>query len=163
MGDGMYEGTDGPPYYEDRIKHDAMAETLNRITALAAYRLLAIGQLPDALTVDSVPRFPVEPPDGSVLRYVKTLGVSRTRGYTYVALRAGDKWYQTGRRSTPLSWTELVEDIGDNPCDIATTWAVCPAPEPSPFEDMTPAEWHAAMWPKGATLNAEETDQALNG
>jgi hypothetical protein len=128
---------------------------LDRITVLAAHRLLA-GQLPDVFTPSTVDRFPLEPPEGSVLRYTKTFGASE-RQYTYVALRAGHQWYVTGKRATPMTFGELVEDIGDNPCDIATTWAVCPVPEHSPFEDMTPAEWHAAMWPQAATL---EEDQA---
>lgn len=160
MGDGINEGIDGPPYLLDRGMDHPMQpaphaqdrlDELDRMSVLAAYRMLASGQYLDLLSVAAVSRIPVEPPEGSVLHYVKTLGFSRPKNYTYVALRAGDHWYVTGRRSTPMMFLELIEDIGDNPCSIATAWAEIPTPEPSPFQDMTPAEWHAAMWPQNTT------------
>jgi hypothetical protein len=169
MGDGMDEGIDGPPYFRsacDRIPmdHADAAEAfidagrrrtdpmagLDRITALAAYRLLSGAHLPDALTLDAVDRIPVEPPEGYVLKFEKTFGGSRT--YTYVALRAGDAWYLTGNPGRRISWVELKEFIHDNPCWIATAWAEVPPVEASPFDDLTPAEWHATMWPRSATV-----------
>lgn len=128
---------------------------LDRVTVLAAYRLLASDQHPDLLSLDAVERFPVEPPDGSVLRFTKSWGGPQE--YTYVAVRVGDYWYTTSTKTAQqkMTWPELAEFIHDNPCSLATKWAVCPAPEPSPFEEMTPEEWHAAMWPQGATVEGD--------
>lgn len=137
---------------------DCSMAALDRVTLLAAFRLLASGQHPDLLSVDAVERFPVEPPDGAVLRFTKTWG--GPRAYTYAALRVGDHWYTTSTKGhqQKMTWLELAELIQDNPCSIATDWADIPTPEPSPFADMTPAEWHAHMWPKGATVEGKAGD-----
>lgn len=158
MGDGMNEGIDGPLYFGSREPNPPIA--LSRITALAAYRLLSGAQLPDALTLDAVDRIPVEPPEGYVLKFEKTWGKGRT--YTYIALRAGDNWYLTGSPGRQISWPELKEFIHDNPCWIATAWAEVPHVEASPFDDLTPAEWHATMWPTAVTFEGD-ADARPNG
>lgn len=180
MGDGMDEGIDGPPYFRsandrgiDALAREAHADSmtsvrqrlgdplhaLDRVSVLAAYRMLASGQHPDLLSLAEVERFPMEPPDGYVLKFTKSWGGERE--YTYAALRAGDYWYTTSTKGhqQKMTWPELAAFIHDNPCSIATGWAKVPTPEPSPFEDMTPAEWHAQMWPKGATVEGS-TDQS---
>jgi hypothetical protein len=60
-----------------------------------------------ALEAQDQSRFPVEPPDGAVLRYQKTFPNS-TQVYTYVALRAGGKWYRTGKDTRVVNWPALV-------------------------------------------------------
>lgn len=148
MGDGMYEGIDGPPFYEDGIKHDAR---LNEIM----YRLLSAGRVFDRSTLITADRFPTEPPDGSVLRYTKYLA-PRGKEYTYVAVRADGRWYSTGRETQPLSWDRMVDAIGDNPCSIATAWAVIPRPDPDPAGGMDPAEWHRQMYQQAVTVDQGE-------
>lgn len=145
MGDGINEGIDGPPYFSERRISGESLRSLDRVTMLAAYRILAGGQLPDAFTLDAVDRFPVEPPDGAVLKFTKSWGGPRE--YTYTALRCADRWFLSGRKGEVLDWLSLKDRIHNNPCWISTTWAEVPPVEASPFEDMTPAEWHAAMYP----------------
>lgn len=130
---------------------------LDKVTVRTAVQLLASDLLRDALTQQEVPRFPVEPPPGSVMRWVKELPTGRkeTRSYTYVALRVGEGWYLTGRETGCISFEELVDQIGDCECSIATTWDDIPRVEPSPFEDLTPAEWHRQMFPQMYGPNVE--------
>lgn len=134
---------------------------LGHMTGRDAAQLWALNSdaLRIALSESTADRFPAEPPDGSVLRYTRNLS---GRHYTYVALRVGEKWYQTGRATRPLVWDELIEQIGDNPCWIATDWAPCwiatdwaeiPAPEPSPVESMTPQEGHQQMFPQAGSMD----------
>jgi len=54
--------------------------------------------------------------DGDVLMWTKVFGVGTSSpSYTYVAVRAGGRWYTTAKRRTsgdathPLSWAELYE------------------------------------------------------
>lgn len=143
---------DGPTQSDEVDSWAGNDRSLDRITVLAAFRMLASGQMSDKLGLDEVSRFPVEPPEGSVLKFTKTWGNSRS--YNYVALRVGSRWFLTGKEQGGISWEALKELIHDNPCAIATTWANCPVPEPSPFEEMTPAEWHAAMWPQNTTVES---------
>jgi hypothetical protein len=171
MGDGMHEGIDGPPYFRSAndnpdpmlprewVDRSSMAG-LDRVTVLAAYRLLASGQLPDLLSLDAVDRFPSQPPDGSVLKFEKSWG--KPQAYTYTALRIGDQWFLSGRKGEVLTWEELKIRIHNNPCWICTQWAEVPVVEASPYEDMTPEEWHRAMWPEVATVDGD-VDQAPNG
>lgn len=88
-------------------------------------------------------RFPTEPPEGAVLKWNKAFDSRPDVIYTYVALRVGDKWYLTGNRIAGIAWGELIELIGNCPCELAIDWAVIPQLEPDPSEDMSPAQWYA--------------------
>lgn len=110
---------------------------------------LSVRQVLDAFTKgflgeqDPMSRFGGEPPEGTVLRWTRTLG-TRERKYTYVALRAGGKWYRTTTKGTPnpISFTDLVEDIGNCPCSMAVTWGDIKQVLRDPSDGMDPAEWY---------------------
>ncbi|URC17625.1 hypothetical protein SEA_TARDUS_9 [Gordonia phage Tardus] len=78
-------------------------------------------------TLDAIP----EPPKGAVITFAKRYPGTR-RVYTYAALKVRkDHWALTGRESTPFTWIELLEFIGDGERDglgwrtirYATAWA----------------------------------------
>lgn len=129
-------------------------QALDRVTVLAAYRLLSGTPLGDVLALEEIDRFPVEPPDGSALKFEKSWGGPTT--YTYVALRVGGEWYMTGRKTAGISWPELKAFIHNNRCWIATVWAEIPVPEDTTPDDMTPAEWHRQLY----TVEGEQDGSA---
>jgi hypothetical protein len=100
-------------------------------------------------------RFPVEPPEGSVLRYQKQFPNS-ARTYNYIAVRAGDRWYRTGRNNEPISFPELVEDIANWPCHVAIKWGEIPQAPASLFEGVDPAVWFEEMYQN--TVIGESSD-----
>jgi hypothetical protein len=86
-------------------------------------------------------RFPSEPPEHAVLLWEQTYPNSE-HTYHYVAIRAGDQWWMTGRpdrNPSPIGWPELEKKVGNQPCRIATQWAEFPVIEQRPV--MNPAEW----------------------
>lgn len=149
---------DLPSDAEDDAMRSEPLKALDRITVLAAYRLLSGTPLGDVLALEEIDRFPVEPPDGSALRFEKSWGGPTT--YTYVALRVGDEWYMTGRKTSGISWPELKAFIHNNPCSIATVWAEIPVPEDTTPDDMTPAEWHRQLYTQTVTVEGEQDGSA---
>lgn len=86
-------------------------------------------------------RFPAEPPEHAVLLWEQAYPGSETV-YHYVAIRAGDQWWITGRpdrNPSPIGWPDLEKKIGNSPCRIATQWGEFPVIEKSP--GLNPAEW----------------------
>lgn len=70
-----------------------------------------------------VSRFPTEPSVGTVLRFSKKYTLLSGSRYTYVALSAGrDRWFLTGNKTAALTWENLVDFIGDEPCSVAADW-----------------------------------------
>lgn len=145
MTDRFY-GADDDFYPPRRSLGDVPRASGSRRPETATRVAVRINQLLNAL-FEPEPRFPAEPPEGTVLKWVKTLG-SRKQEYTYVALRAGGRWYLTGKTSVGITWVELVEQIGGSPCDLAIDWAEIPQSEPGLFENTSPSEWYMAMYPK---------------
>jgi hypothetical protein len=136
---------------------DSVPAVLDHVDTQRLLEAFATGALAGLLTESAPGRFQTEPPTGSVLKWVKTLG-SRNREYTYVALRAGRRWYLTGSTSHGITFADLVEEIGDSPCDLATDWAKIP--EPSPSENTSPAQWYLAMYPK-ETVDSDENREDM--
>ena len=65
-------------------------------------------------------RFPDEPGDGTVWSFVKKFrdpnDITEMRDYTYLTLRAGNRWYMTGQNKhamVGISYDNLIEFIGD--------------------------------------------------
>lgn len=104
---------------------------------------IVVGILTEACGESGLTRFPTEPPEGAVLKWEKAFDTPKGASYTYVALRAGGKWYLTGRRTAGVTWSELVELIGNCPCELAVDWAGIPRVESEPVEELTPAQWYA--------------------
>lgn len=105
-------------------------------------------------------RFPAQPPVGSVLRWERVFPGRGSSGnvYTYVALRAGDKWYVTGRSSNIMSWDELADKIGDSPCFLVTGYMEIPRPKVDPLDSMTdPALWYQTVFGDGP-VNDQKTE-----
>jgi hypothetical protein len=104
-------------------------------------------------------RFPAQPPDLSVLRWVETFGRGQAqREYTYVALRAGDQWYITGRDGgETLTWEQLRVKIGSKSCYVATGWNEIPQPVVHAAEEATdPQTWWELVYGKGKnTINGD--------
>lgn len=93
-------------------------------------------------------RFPVEPPDGSVLRWYKTFPNS-DKEYSYVATRAASKWYHTATRglaTSPVTWDEVEADIGNWPCELARTWGQIPQTPAGRFEGADPDDWFREIY-----------------
>lgn len=101
-------------------------------------------------------RFPVEPPDGTVLRYQKTFPNPPGRAYTYVALRAGGRWYRTGQHNKPIDWLELRDDIANWPCHVATAWGEIPQAPESLFEGVDPADWFREVYQNTVSVDADK-------
>ena len=93
-------------------------------------------------------RFPSEPPEGSVLKWVKTFKRNPEQGYTYVALHVNGAWYLTGRTSDPIDFDDLVKLIGDSPCELATNWVEIPQLPSDNTEGLTAEEWFMAAFPQ---------------
>lgn len=89
-------------------------------------------------------RFPVEPPERSVLLWEQVFPTNPDRVYTYAALRAADQWWMTGsqdKNPSPVPWSVVEQKIGNSKCFIATNWGEIPPKPTSMFEGMNPAEW----------------------
>lgn len=77
-------------------------------------------------------RFPHEPEAGTVIRFLKTWdqpfqpwAAADTTEYLYVAVRADNgRWYTTGtdNKEKVMTWSALLDLIGDSPCWIAESW-----------------------------------------
>lgn len=91
----------------------------------ALRNLLAAQATVEALAT-KLQRFPVEPPEGTVLRYAKTYDARpnyrETRTYVHVATRCGDKWYITARTGVGITWDALLLHIDAAHVEFATTW-----------------------------------------
>jgi hypothetical protein len=90
-----------------------------------------LGKLAGMVAV--VERFGGEPADGTVIKFeheFDTMGRSGETVYTYVAIRAGNRWYVSGRPLTgrAVKWSELLEFIGNGRAWIAETWREAPVP-----------------------------------
>lgn len=106
------------------------------------------------------PRWPAQPPVGTILRFERTFkasagAVGNQPVYTYVALRVDDRWYVTGRNQDIVSWEELMKKIGDSPCHIVTQYQEIPRPAPDPREVMDPQLWFTTVFGGGV----EDHDQ----
>jgi hypothetical protein len=103
----------------------------------AALRALQRARQDVEVLVQTLSRFPEEPPPGTVLRFSKSYDVTLsgrdhevvTRTYDYVALRvtdkraAGHEWYLSGNRNASRwNWEQLVEFIGEAHVDVAVAW-----------------------------------------
>lgn len=66
---------------------------------------------------------PEEPADGSVIRFKHKFD-NNPKYYTYVAVRAGDRWYLSGRTTTPrpLTWSQLVTFANVGKIRLATNF-----------------------------------------
>lgn len=128
-----------------------------------------------------------EPPVGTVLRWTKQfdgssgelvldeaamrasdqLGrsirfqVSAPTEYTYIAFRAANgDWYSTAQRGAHrYEWSDLLRDIGDNPCEIATDWTEVPAPAKVEETRLDPIEWARRMFSVPADTSNEDTSR----
>jgi hypothetical protein len=107
-------------------------------------------------------RFPAEPPEYSVLMWEQSYPGSATV-YHYVAIRAGDQWWITGRpdrNPSPISWPELEKKIGNAPCRIATAWGEIPVVEQRP--GLNPAEWFEKVIKNRNAVDPQD-DEGGNG
>lgn len=93
-------------------------------------------------------RFPSEPPEGSVLKWVKTFKRNPEQGYTYVAVHVNGAWYLSGKQTDPMTFDELVAFIGDSPCELATNWVEIPNLQKDDLDGLTPEEWFMATYPR---------------
>lgn len=94
----------------DLIEMSASPKT--KLLAKAALR--AMERLNEAIAQDS--RFGVEPPTGSVVKWVREfpkkedwLRPNDVSRFTYAALRTGGQWFLTGKQIRPMSWDDLIE------------------------------------------------------
>ncbi|MCA1693513.1 MAG: hypothetical protein LC749_01595 [Actinobacteria bacterium] len=101
-------------------------------------------------------RFPMEPPDGTVLRWYKTFPNS-PKEYSYVATRAGDKWYHTASARSlppnPVGWEAIRDDIGNWPCELARTWGQIPQAPAGAFDGADPDDWFREMYENTVTVD----------
>lgn len=100
-------------------------------------------------TVDKPRRFPEQPPIGSVLRFERTFRPgSHARSYDYVAFRAEPGWYFTSARSEGvLTWEQMVECIGDNPCWLVSEYIQIPHLPTEQHSDVdNPRAWYRAVY-----------------
>jgi hypothetical protein len=103
-------------------------------------------------------RFPSEPPEGSVLKWVKTFKRNPEQGYTYVALHINGAWYLSGKHADPMTWDDLVVLIGDSPCELATNWMEIPKPKKDDLDGLTPEEWFLVAFPQD-TVDGDQDGQ----
>jgi hypothetical protein len=107
-------------------------------------------------------RFPNEPPDLSVLKWLVTHGSGRNaQEFTYVALHAGERWFLSGEQGgRVMLWPELRATIGDKPCWLATGWDEIPQPERAAADgEVDPAKWFRLVYPAAAiTSGTAATD-----
>lgn len=62
----------------------------------------------------------------------------------------------TGETSYGMAFPDLLDQLGDSPCDLAMDWAPIPAPEPSPSQDMSPAQWYLTAYPSETVEGDDE-------
>jgi hypothetical protein len=112
---------DGPPVMVPTLLPEA--------SDVDRYDLSAMGQRlkPVPLVKPVSAPIPAEPPDGSLVRFVKG------RRYNYVAVRRGDRWETTatgdwGSINEAMSWRDLAPKVAK--FDIASAWAPV-----DPFDD----------------------------
>jgi hypothetical protein len=109
----------------------------------------------------SNPRWPAQPPVGSILRWERTFkssaGAAEQPVYTYVALRVDDRWFVTGRANDIVNWEQLMKKIGDSPCHIVTKYREIPRPAADPREGMDPDAWFNNVY-GGGVQDHDETE-----
>jgi hypothetical protein len=104
-------------------------------------------------------RFPSEPPEGSVLKWVKTFKRNPEQGYTHVALHVNGAWYLSGKHAEPMTWDDLVVLIGDSPCELATNWMEIPQLKQDDDSRLSPEEWFLAVYPQDVV----DSDEGVEG
>lgn len=108
----------------------------------------ALGTRTELAPWDPDPRFPTEPPVGSVLRW--TVQYDTGRELTVVGLRVAPGWYlSTNVHQGPMLWSRVRALIGDFPCSVAVEWGVIPQPEPEPSGDDAVRAWAERYRPLG--------------
>lgn len=118
---------------------------------------LWVDALRDVLVNGVKPRFPAEPPVGSVLRFNRTYDrkTSGPKSYDYVALRAENGWHVTGRENALLPWEVLLERIADNDCALVAEYVDIPHREANPLDAIEdPRDWVRAVFTDPAALKA---------
>jgi hypothetical protein len=118
---------------------------------------LWVDALRDVLANGVKPRFPAEPPIGSVLRFNRTYDrkTSGPKSYDYVALRSENGWHVTGRENAVLPWEVLLERIGDNDCALVAEYVDIPHREANPLDAIEdPRDWVRAVFTDPAALKA---------
>jgi hypothetical protein len=128
---------------------------------------LWVDAMVDVLTHGVKPRFPAEPPIGSVLRWTRTFDrkTMDPKTYEYVALRAETGWHVTGRENAVLPFDVLLDRIGDNPCSLVADYVDIPPREPNPLDEITdPRDWVRAVFtdPKALQNAAEQKSRTVN-
>lgn len=121
----------------------SVSEASKKIDELKAY----LAELEAAARVPA--RFETEPPRGTVLRVQKTFSTGGI-AYSYAFLRAPNGlWYGSDADGGRRTWAQLVEFIGNAPCDVAEAWVAVPA-VPEPVEPSLP-DWINEMKNKRAS------------
>ncbi|MFA7264716.1 MAG: hypothetical protein WC054_00090 [Candidatus Nanopelagicales bacterium] len=124
-----------------------------------------------------------QPPKGTVLRWRKSFDEELTgelqffpspdgtgkmqftspaaKEYVYVAFRAADgNWYSTSQRGTAKhKWEDLLELIGESPCEIVSGWTEVPAAEKLTDEATDPAAWASLMFGRKDETKPTVVDQ----
>ena len=161
MFDQMMEARFGPgPRVVDSSDGARMPVSVLRLFGRVGAKQLA-GVL--SRIMDSEPefdRFPVEPPDGAVLRYQKTFPHPPGKTYTYIALRAGGRWFRTGKDNAPIDGLELKDDIANWPCHVATAWGEIPQAPEALFDGLDPADWFREVYQSTVTVDADSGKEA---
>lgn len=146
-------------FYVDRTEAPSKARpTKGKAMSVDNAKLeLWVDALRDVLANGVKPRFPAEPPIGSVLRFNRIYDrkSSGPKSYDYVALRAGTGWHVTGRENAALPWERLLELIGDNDCALVAEYVDIPHREANPLDAIDdPRDWVRAVFTDPAALKA---------
>lgn len=139
--------------FSDTVR-GALPATMRFVKTNQLLDAIASGNFGDMFGQDKQTRFPVEPPDGSVLRWYKTFPNSDSE-YSYVATRTGDKWYHTATRGlpvNPITWDQVESDIGNWPCELARTWGQIPQVPAGRFDGADPDDWFREMYENTVTV-----------
>lgn len=156
-------------FYADRTEAPSKARpTKGKTMSVDNAKLeLWVDALRDVLTNGVKPRFPAEPPIGSVLRFNRTYDrkTSGPKSYDYVALRSENGWHVTGRENAVLPWERLLELIGDNDCALVAEYVDIPHREANPLDAIEdPRDWVRAVFTDPAALKAAgEKSKAVDG
>jgi len=117
--------------------------------------------LRDVLANGPEPRFPAEPPVGTVLRY-RHIFDNKTgpKPYDYLAFRTETGWRVTGRENNTLTWEVLQDRIGDNDCCMVVEYEDIPHRKPNPLDEIdNPRDWIAAVFSDKTGRNLSETEE----